>query len=670
MAVVGLEMKRRAPFAAGHTFGDAGAYERIDGVLRLAVDPHHAANAGVTDLAYAERGADGLVHFSADLCLLQPVDAVRSGRRLLLEVPNRGRKGALGRFNRPVPPGAPNVVDGGIAVGDGLLLRLGWTLAWCGWQWDVVRADEPSPDASGARPEGEGDADGSGGLLGFDAPHAVDRSGRPIHGEMLTQFQPDQHLAHTLLAHRIHKPYPVADVHEVGATLWVRDHPQAARTEVPRSRWRFARDVDGRPQDDPTHVWLEGGFEAGRIYELRYTTSICPVVGAGLLALRDCATFLRHGTATEGNPSAARLDHTLGFGASQCGRLLREYLYAAMNVDETGHQAYDGLLIHVAGARRGEFNHRYAQPSAITIPSFGYQPPMDFPGLLRRQHAAGGVPKVVTTNSSAEYWNREASLLHTDEQGTHDISLSDSVRVYHFAGTKHGEGSVAPAAGQPAPRPGSGQRPNVVNFAPLLRAALFHLGAWVAGGAEPPPSCHPRLADGTAAPPAEVLAYYRQLRDVPVPEPDKLYVRRPLDMGTLAAHGIGRYPAQETGKPYRWYVAALDGDGNELAGIRLPDVSVPVGTHTGWYARRNGTGGEGQNTDMVGSTIPFAPDEAMRRRCDDPRPSIAERYRDREDYAARARAAAQQLAADGYLLKDDMDLVVRNALDRYDSFVG
>jgi len=666
MAVIGLEVRSRAPFAGGHVFGDGGAYERLDGTLHFAVDPADPANEGIVDLGHAERGLDGRVRFSADLCLLQPVDEARTNGRLLLEVPNRGRKGALARFNRPAAtalPGAPKLSTQGIGIGDGLLLNLGWTVAWCGWQWDVVR---------GA---------GQNGLIGFDAPQAVDETGQAIAGQVMLQWQLNERAADKLLADRVHQPYPAASLDDPDATLHTRAWPGAPRELVPRERWRFARDEGGRPEPDDTHVRLEGGFRPGVIYELVYTTRVCPVVGTGLLALRDCVSFLRQGHAADGNPSAGRIRHTFGFGSSQCGRLLRDLLHLGLNLDESGRRVFDALLINVAGARGGEFNHRYAQPSVITIPSFGFVTPLSFDeatgpdaagagSLLGRQRARGGMLKIVTVNTSAEYWNREASLIHTDVKGTRDVEPPEEVRVYHFAGTKHGPGSIHPEDGEAdeGTPPRGGQRPNVVDFKPLLRAVLFNLDRWVVDGEPPPPSAFPRLADDTAARPRDVLGAYHAIPGAAVPNPDRLYVRRPLDLGPDAARGSGRFPAQETGDPYPWVVPAVDTDGNELAGIRPPDVAVPVATHTGWFPRRAGTGGEGQNIDMMGSTIPFAPDARARQRTADPRPSIAERYASRDEYLAQARAAAEALAAQRYLLQEDVDLAVQLALERYEAF--
>jgi hypothetical protein len=138
-----------------------------------------------------------------------------------------------------------------------------------------------------------------------------------------------------------------------------------------------------------------------------------------------------------------------------------------------------------------------------------------------------------------------------------------------------------------------------------------------------------------------------------------------LDLGPDAQAGVRGLPAQ-AGEAYQSYVPALDSDGNEVCGIRVPDVSVPVATHTGWVPRHPETGGAGQLLDMMGTTLPFATTATERQATGDPRPSIAERYRDREDYAARARAAARALTDAGYIVADDIELAVDLAVQRYD----
>jgi hypothetical protein len=655
VGVIGVAIERREPYEAGRPFGDAGPYERLDGTIHFAVDPGHPANAGIVDLGEAPRDDLGRVRFGADFCLLQPVAPAGSGAgapgggRLLLDVPNRGRRRAVAMFNRARPETTPGEE---IDPGDGFLLRQGWTVAACGWQWDVLRAP------------------GSRALMGLDPPMAT-RDGVALPGLAVVEFQPNAPSSDLLLANRVHRPNPAAEVDDPQARLTVRDWTDGPRTVVSRDRWRFAREDGGRVVPDATHVWLSGGFEAGRLYEVVYRPAMSPVVGAGLLAVRDCAAWLRNGTAGEGNPCAGRIDHAFAFGVSQTGRFLRHFLSLGLNVDEAERRVFDGLLPHVAGARRGEFNHRFAQPSAQSVRGFGHLMPFTFDdqtdpltgesgGLLRRQRERGGVPKIVATNTAAEYWRGDGSLLHTDLAGEGDVPPPAEVRVYHFAGTQHGPGSLPLGRVSAA----DGQRGvhgfNAVDYTPLLRAALVNLADWVTKGEAPPPSVYPRLAGGTAVPPGDVLRAFGAIPGVSLPDPERLPAMRRVDLGPDAAAGVGRSPAA-TGEPYPTFVSAVDADGNEVGGVRLPDLAVPLATYSGWNPHDPATGGQGLLINMQGSTIPFAPTAADRARRGDPRSSIAERYPDCAGYLARVRAAAQQLVHERYLLAEDVDAVVERA---------
>jgi hypothetical protein len=656
MAVTRLEITARRPYEGGKPFGEAGPYERLNGVIHFSVDPNDPVNAAIVDLDRAERGTDGLVHFHADFCLLQPVDAARGNGNLLYNVVNRGRRGVTNTFNL-----APAVLEPteDIDPGDGFLMRRGWTLAFCGWQWDVLR---------------------SAALMGLEAPQALDDDGRSIQGEVMVRFQPNERLADHLLADRLHRPYPAADVDDPEAVLTAQEWPDGPRAVMARDRWRFARDEDGRAVPDDARIRLEGGFEPGMVYEVVYRTRICPVVGTGLLAMRDCVSFLRYADAAAGNPSVGRIRHTFGFGASQSGRYLRTFLYHGLNLDEQRRQVFDGLIPHVCGAWRGQFNHRYAQPSEQHARGFIHLPPFAdddqtdpvtgrTDGLLRRQRAAGGVPRIMFTNTGAEYWRGDASLMHTDYAGTRDVEPPAEVRNYYFAGTQHGPG-VLPLGRLSLVDGARGANDfNVVDYRPLLRAALINLERWVRDGVEPPPSAFPRLADGTAIPARDVAATFARFPTVAAPDPERVPTMRRLDLGPAVEHGVGRYPAR-TEETWPTYVAAVDDDGNETPGVRLPDVAVPVATYTGWNPRHPETGGAGQILPMLGSTIPFAATAAERERTSDPRASIGERYRDRADYEARIRAEAERLVAIGYLLPDDRPIVVRNALARYDVFAA
>ena len=655
MAVTTLEIASRQPFAGGAAFGAAGTYERIDGTVRFAVDPTHPANAAIVDLDKAARDDRGRVRFSADFCILQPADAARGSRRLLFEVTNRGRRNIPRHLNRAP---SPAILTDEIDPGDGFMMRHGWTVAWCGWQWDVV----PGP-----------------GLMSLEAPQALE-NGQPISGRVAVEFQPNAPAVDKLLANRIHRPYPVADVNDPDAELSVRDWPGGPKTTIQRDRWAFARDHRGEPVPDPAYLWLEGGFEPGKVYEVVYRTNTCPVVGTGMLAMRDFTAFLHHGSEAEGNPCAGRIDRTHGYGVSQSGRFLRHFLSLGLNLDEAGRQVFDGLLPQVAGGRRGQFNHRFAQPSDQSTPSFGHLMPFaDDPqtdpltgetgGLLDRQRKLGGVPKVYAINTSAEYWRGDASLLHTDLADTRDIEPPDEVRAYLFAGTQHGPGTL------PLPHVNAADGAtgihgfNAVDYSPLTRAALLNLDAWVAEGQEPPPNALPRLDNGTAIAAAEVAARFAEVPGAAVPDAERRLSIWRTDLGPTAADGVATLPVT-LGERYQTFVSGLDADLNETGGIRLPDLTVPVASYTGWNPRAPETGGAGQILSMQGSTLPFPATRAERERTGDPRPSIEERYRDRDAYVAQARAAAEALVQQGYVLAEDLEIVVENAAARYDAFAA
>lgn len=510
MAVTRLEILSRQPFEDGAPFGAVGSYERVDGTIHFAVDPRDPANQGIVDLDRAEQYADGTVHFQAGFGLLQPADPSHANRRLLFDVLNRGDRTACVYLNRAPRPATPT---DRIDPGDGFLMRHGWTIAWCGWQWDV-------PEAPGR--------------TGLVAPQAVE-GGRPIERQVMVSFQPNAAISnHPLADDHLgphHEPYPAAGAEELEATLFVRDWTDGPRTVIDRGRWRFARDEQGRPIADDCFIWLEGGFQPGTIYEAVYRTRLCPVTGTGLLAVRDAVSFLRHADGRQGNPCAGRLDYFYGFGASQSGRFLRHFLYLGLNLDEQGRRVFDGVLPHVAGARRGEFNHRYAQPSVLGNPSFGHQAPFtddeqidpvtqQHDGLLRRQRARHGVPHVITTNTSTEYWRAFCSLIHTDPLDKHDIEPPDGARIYHFAGTQHLAGALPLNTVDTRNGVVGTHAFNVVDYTPLLRAALVNLDRWVAAGEEPPPSVFPRLGDG--APPAPRTSWQRSARFPAWPCPPRL----------------------------------------------------------------------------------------------------------------------------------------------------
>jgi hypothetical protein len=607
MAVCGIQSTTTTPYEDGVSFGDTGPYEVVRAVLRYAVDPEAAANERIVDLDHAPRDANGQVTFASDLVVLRPVDPNSGNRGLLYSVANRGSVPSLpfsvGAF---AIPGSSDRIE----PGDGWLLRRGYSVAWSGWQWDVVRRS---------------------GTVGLAAPEALGDDGRPLAGAVRVRVQPptasptvrlaglalDPGLAPPL-------PYPPDGLDQPDAVLTVQDRPDEPGTPIDRAAWRFA---------DGDHVALDGGFEAGRIYEVTYRTARCPVVGTGFLAVRDAVSFLRHASEPEGNPLAGRVDVALATGASQSGRFLRHFLSDGRNVDGDGHRVFDGVHVHIAGGRRGEFNVRYGQPGVIWRGP-GDVAPFTTNALLERQRAVGGMPKVVSTNSAAEYWRGDAWLAHGDGVTRVDVDDAPEVRHYLLAGVDHlGElGSLA-AAMIPHVNP-----PNGLGAVAPERAIFAALDQWVRDGVEPPPSRVPRVDDGTAIDRREALARFAARSDASTPGPDALPV------GTGAASTA--------------FVSALDDDGNEVAGIRLPQLVEPVATFTGWNVRPPIEGRPDLMPDFLGSRLPLSGD------------APGARAADRAEYEARARAAAAALVEERLLLADDVDVVVHAAVATYDETVA
>lgn len=644
MAITAVEVKRREPFCPGMAFGEGGTYERIDAVARFAVDPAHPANGRIADLGLAPRDASGRVTFEADFVLLQPTDPARANGNLLASVSNRGRT-TIVPFSFPPAGWIPVAGSEAIEPGDAFLLRHGWTVGFGGWQWDVIRGP---------------------GRVGLEAPLAFEADGRPATTAVTCGFQPLTARASEYLGHwpthppfhtdRVHIAYPAADLDDQRAVMTVHDRPGAARTVVPRARWRFARvaDDDSVTSDD-SWVALDGGFTAGLIYEVTYGTSRCPVAGCGLLAFRDLGSFLRDGPEAM-NPAAGRVRRTFAHGVSQSGRFLRDLLWNGLNLNESGRQVYDGIFVQVAGARRGEFNFRGAQPSAQYVAGPAQQPPFAYASstesaetLADRQRAVGGMPKVFEFNTANEYWRSNAALVHADAVANRDHVIPDDVRVYMMASCQHGPGVpflAERALLQPEQRFANPM--SILNQTAPQRAALAALERWVTEGVEPPPSNVPALGDATLVPQKPVLGGFHAIPGVSVADAESL--------PRLAAAG---------GEPYASYVSAIDADGNEVAGVRLPDLTVPLATHAGWNVRHAENGGPGQIADMTGSSIPFAVTREERERAGDPRPSIAERYRDEDDYLGRYREAALASVAERWVLAEDVDRLVEGARRMY-----
>jgi len=595
-ALVRLDVTDRGDVLEGRPFGKTGAYERIAGRAYFAVDPKLAVNQAIADLDKAPRNKDGLVEFSADFYILRPKDSAKGN-------------------------------------GDGFLLNGGYTLLWVGWQFDVT---------------------GSAESMHFYPPTA-----QAVKGIVRSEFLLDKKETSSPIA-----PYKVLNPDDPELKLTVRDLVEGPRTTIPRSDWH----VDGS-----NNLVLQTGFDPGRIYELVYTAENPPVAGAGFAAIRDMISWLKFGGNVSGAPDIDRLQRAYSYGASQSGRFLRSFLYFGFNRDEKNHKVFEGVLAERPGGGVGSFNQRFAQPNRATSGIYSSLYPADiFPftdfeetdpetglkdGLLTHGLPQQFWPRVFYTNTSTEYYDRAAALVHTSLDGKKDVSIPTTSRIYLFSSAQHG-----PAAYPPARR-GTQNLPNPNPYTWAHRALLNAMDAWVKDGKEPPPSQYPRIATHQLVPPSEL-----NFPKIPgINFPTILHRAYPSNYGPeFRSKGIVTQEPPELGKPYPVLVPQVDRDGNDLAGIRLPEIQVPLATYTGWNLRAPEIGGSQHLYALVGSFIPFARTKADRMQSGDPRLSIEERYSSKEEYLAKFEQAARSLAGQGYLLMSDVPPLVQRGSAEWD----
>jgi hypothetical protein len=563
------------------SFAD-GRYEWVVATASYAVDPADSGTARIADIGLVPTDPDGKVRFHGDVVMLRPTEG--GNGRALLSVPNRGFA-----FLPFTVAALPSGTTAPMSPGDGYLLEQGWTFAFPGWQWDVPA-----------------------GFVGFSAPVLEVEP-----GWLRADFRIDATVDERSLGDEFpvgpglpplaFTVYPAADVDDRDATMRVRTGQLGPSEIVPRAGWSFT---------SATTVRLTGGFQPSRWYEIVYRSTHAPVVGAGLLAIRDFASYLRRDH-----------DAVFGHGISQTGRFLREFLYEGLNVDEAGQQVFDGLFIDIASARRGEFNRRYAQPGLLAPMMPEYGPPYDSASLLQRQRSRGAVPKIILRNSAAEYWRGDGALVHQDAVTGADLPEDPDVRVYLISGSDHIGATPAIKSAMPLTNP-----PHNLDPTPIHRALLVQLQDWVLDGVEPEPSSVPRVLDGTAVTRKTVLDAFDP--DT-IPDVDVLPYTPDID------------PESDTwpiklGAPRIALVSAVDDTGNERAGIRLPAVEAGVAAYTGWNPRRHMDGLPDVLFDLVGSRLPrragggATPDDLRR--------------------------AAEALVERRFLLPSDVDLVVRQAL--------
>ena len=629
--VTRVEITSRVDVLGGKAFGSVGAYEKLYGTVYFAVDPNNEHNKIIADLDKAPKNSEGKVEFSSDLFILMPKDPSKANGVAFFDKVNRGNKLLMSAFNR-----AGRSVDPTAEAdfGDGYLMREGYTLVAVGWQFDVRKDRNP-------------------GLIGLNTPIATD-NGQTITG-WLNQEIVLRQSTDSFEYNRDTWKYPPLDPEDPAYRLTesgfaVQGPVVAAPRLIPREDWAFGRIENGQIVLDTNYLWMKDGFKGGHTYEITYQTKDPPVAGLGFAAIRDMASEVKN------NPDAIfSAQYAYTYGTSQTGRSQRQLVYEGFTTDEQGRQAIDALFINTGGSSLGSFNERFAVPwelGAFYHTKFPIRYEMRNDPVTGKRDGlgarvpAGLEPKIFHADTGSEQWGqgRVATLLHTTIDGIEDLSDPPNVRIYYMSGTKHGPGSWPPpkSAGQQ-------ELVNPLDYRYTSRALLAALDLWVREGVEPPASRHPRWSDGTM-----VAVSNLEYPDIPG-------VQWPM-------HQPGSYRIDAFGPAtvLPFLVSQVDGDGNEIGGVRLPEQAVPLGTYRGWAFRSESAGLTDTLVPYAGGYIPFARTRVERLQNGDPRPSIEERYSNRADYVRRVAEVANRMAQERQLLQEDVQPIIDAAGEHWD----
>jgi hypothetical protein len=637
--IVKLEITKVEP--AGPT------HERITGKAHGELDPADPKNAVITDIELAPRNARGKVEYVTTFSLVRPTGTTTFSGVLIYTVVNRGGGNAL-----PHPAGHVTLVSG--------------------WQADVVQTPTN---------------------FSIEVPVAKNRDGSSITGPLLLQFMNlTGHTTRLVIPRGQPSPYPPVSLDTTKATLISATGQTATGAKkgavtIPSTDWAFAdcstTPFPGKP--DPGNICVKNGFDPALLYELQYTVKDPLVLGIGLAATRDLGAFFRYETADAAgtpNPVAGRITHAISEGSSQSGTFLRISLLLGFNQDERGRIVWDGMNPHIA-ARFTDLNRRFAFPGGLVSPfELGHEGPVWWTpwedagrkrpaaSLLDRCRATNTCPKIAETFGAAEIWGLRQSFTLVGTTAKKDIPLAENVRRYYFPGVSHGGGpggfntSTSPVKAAATCALATNQAPS----APMRSALIARLVEWVTKNTPMPESRYPTLADGTLVQNTNAAMGFPAIPGVPMPEG----VQFPLvdyDLGPQFRYAdqsgvLTKAPVAKGTLPQ--LVVRVDADGNEVAGIKSPLLSAPLGTYTGWNVTTSGlyTGqlcGSSFGASPIGGFIPFAKTKAERAASGDPRLSLEERYKDHDGYVQAVKTAADKLVRNGYLLAEDAATMIGQA---------
>lgn len=641
---------KESPTFGGYSWPGVGQYEKIVGKAFGEVDPADPKNSLIVDIGLAPRNARGKVEYSFDFYILKPIDLSRGAHKVVYEPPNRGAKtwSSLGRLSSG--GNDPGSVTNATELANAFLMPRGYTIVWSGW------------DVSAG-------TDNSGFVSTMTFPIAKNPDGSSITGPAY------EYIVSPGASYEL--TYPAATLDQTKATLTHRvklnDTPQA----IPAARWRY------NASGTAITLWPAGTlFAATDIYEFSYIAKDPTVNGLGFAAIRDWNAFLRYETrdaAGTANPMAGDITRIYTEVRSQPGRLLNDFRNLGFNQAENGRKVFDGMMQWIAAGDGINMNYRFSQPGRTErnrqdhlyleglFPFANVSTTDSLTGRTASRYdrctASNTCPLAVEIYSANEYWVKAASLLHTDPSGTRDLPDSPFTRNYFISSHQHGTGNAA-AKGN------CQQLQNPLDSAPVQRALFIALDEWSTLGTLPPASQVPKLSDGTLVPPLPQTGM--GFPAIPGVAYNGLKTTR-----YLFNYGPGFYatgiptinppvvtaPYQDNaanGRIYPSFVPRTDSDGNDIAGVRLPDVDVPLATYTGWALRSGATAGDG--CEGAGQYIPFAKTKADRIANGDPRPSIEERYPSFSAYSDAVTKAIEGMIAARLMLREDAESHLRRLL--------
>jgi hypothetical protein len=640
----------------GHSWPGVGQYRKLVGTAEGEVDPTDPRNAVIVDIDIAPRNERGNVKYSFNFYILKP-DI--SSRRVMYEPPNRGNKTwtALGRVsgggNDPASITNPTVLN------NSFLMPRGYILVWSGWE-------ELGPLTS----------------LTASATFPVLKKpdGSPITGpsyEYIVTGDDSFELA-----------YPAADLDKSKATLTHRVHLNDPPEGVPAfgspgcSAVCWDYNADGTEIRLRTAAGVDVNFVNNDIYEFAYTAKDPSPKGLGFAAVRDWNAWLRYETEDdEGrpNPLAGEIDKIYTEISSQPGRLLNDFRHLGFNEAENGKKVFDGHMQWIAAGNGINMNYRFSQSGRTErnrqnhlyiegrFPFANVMTHDPITGKTDSRYSrcehANTCPLGVEIYSANEYWVKSASLLHTDPTGSRDLPDSPYTRNYLMSSMQHGTGNgLVSNTCQ--------QRTNPLNSAPVQRALFIALDEWATHNRKPPDSRVPRLKDATLVPPLPQSGM--GFPNIPTTPETPTKTGRVTYTGLMTTRYLFDYgpdfyetgiatinppefpftsPSYQddprNGPIYPSYIPKTDGDGNDIAGVRLADLRVPLATYTGWALRRAPHDDDG--CEATGQYIPFP----VTADPNDPRKSVTERYPTFKDYYAKVVKAVDEMIAERFLLCED-----------------